>query len=274
MQLNQPKISVLTPVNNAEKYIAESIESIITQTFSDFEFLIYNDCSTDRTLEIITEYVVKDPRIVVINGKEKLTIPECRNVLLKAAKGQYVVWQDADDISVSTRIASQYNLMETNKEIGICGGFLYIFDDQGKKIGIRKYHQNDTELRKRIFWYSPVAQPAAMIRRSVLQEAGYYDKKWTVCQDLDMSFRIGQISKFANIQFPIVKYRTHENSISAKKFKSQLINTFRIRMKYWLSPYYNHTLIDTLYLIVTLCMIIVPPSITLTFFRIYRDSSE
>jgi len=150
--MKKPLVSILMPAYNAEKYIGNSIESILNQTFKDFELIISDDASTDKTWDIIKKYKQKDGRIVVTRNAKNRYIAENRNRLIKLAKGKYIAWQDADDISDSNRIQKQYTFMEKNPKVGIVGGYLKFFDDRGVT-GIRKYAENDKELRKNILQY-------------------------------------------------------------------------------------------------------------------------
>jgi len=104
-----PKISVLMPAYNTENYIIEAIESILNQTFKDFEFIIVDDCSTDSTLSILKEYERKDSRIIVLKNSKNLWIAWNRNKLKKIAKWKYIIWQDSDDISIIDRLKNQYD---------------------------------------------------------------------------------------------------------------------------------------------------------------------
>ena len=161
MKNSSPKISVMMIVYNAEKFIREAIESILNQTFSDFEFIILDDHSTDNSYEIINEYAKRDNRILVLHNEKNLGIAESRTKCIKFAKGKYIAIADADDISIPTRLEKQLKYLEEHKEYGVVGSFLELFDSEtGKTIGFRRYHKDDAKLRKRIFIYSPIAQPA------------------------------------------------------------------------------------------------------------------
>ncbi|MBA4321165.1 MAG: glycosyl transferase, partial [Flavobacterium sp.] len=231
MNNNEPKISVLMPAYNAEKYIAEAIESILNQTFKDFEFIIVDDCSTDKTWEIIQEYTKKDERIVALKNEKNLGIAGNRNKLIGMAKGKYIVWQDADDISFPERLNHQHCFMEENREVGICGGWLEFFDDSGKT-SVRKYKTDDANIRKTIFRFSPVAQPGAIIRKKVIDEVGQYDLNYPPAEDLDMSFRIGKEYKFANLQEAVIKYRENKAGATFSKLKFIELKTISIRLRY------------------------------------------
>ena len=127
----KPEVSVITPAYNCEKYIKKAIESILNQSYKDFEYIIIDDNSTDKTWKIIKSFANKDTRIKAYINKRNLGIPLNRNRGIKLARGKYIVWQDADDISKKHRIKKLYEFMENNKEVGICGSYIQFFS--GKK---------------------------------------------------------------------------------------------------------------------------------------------
>lgn len=265
-------ITVITPAFNAEKFLRKTIESILNQTFKNFEYIILDDCSNDGTLELIKKYAKCDRRIVVVSNKNNLGIAGNRNKGISLAKGRYIVWQDADDISVKNRLKKQYEFMENHPEVGICGGYLQFFDENGKK-GIRKYATNDALLRKNIFRFSPVAQPAAIIRRSCVLEAGKYDMRWPPAEDIDMSFRIGSKHKFANLPEVMIKYREHGNSATFKKLKTMELNTLKIRRDYSKGWGYRPTIMDYIYNVIQyISIFIVPAKLKIALFNKIRNS--
>jgi glycosyltransferase involved in cell wall biosynthesis len=244
--MNKPLISVLMPAYNAEKYIEESIQSILDQNFKDYEFIILDDSSTDNTWNIIQSFAKKDKRIVPLRNPKNLDIAGSRNKLISKAKGKYIAWQDADDISLPKRIEHQFHFLEKNKSVGIVGGFLQFFNDKGVT-GIRKYSTNDYDLRKSIFRFSPVAQPAAMIRKEYLEECGKYNGNYTAAEDLDMSFRIGLYHQFANLNEIVLQYRQNKNSATYTNLKKMEENSIAIRKKYSIGYGYYMTISDRIY---------------------------
>lgn len=269
--MNGKPVSVITPAYNAEKYIGAAIESILSQTFCDFEYIILDDQSTDSTLEIIERYAGKDPRIMVIKNEKNLGIAGARNKGVSLATGRYIAWQDADDLSVPDRIEKQFRFMEAHSETGLLGGFLQFFDDSGMR-GIRKYAATDEELRKKIFLYSPVAQPAAMVRKEALDKAGVYDLRYPPAEDLDMSFRIGMHYKFANLQEPMILYREHPTSATATRLKKIELSTLEIRRKYARCGAYSMSVADWLYNVFHhVSVYVIPPGIKIRMFNWWRN---
>ena len=269
--MTTPKISVLMPAYNAEKYIGEAIESILNQTFKDFEFIIVDDCSTDKTWEIIQRFAIIDTRIVALKNKINLGIAGNRNKLISLASGKYVLWQDADDISMRYRAEKQYDFMVNHQDVGICGGWLQFFSES-KDLGIRKYDSEDANLRKKIFRYSPVAQPGAMIRRDVFKKVGEFDLKYPPAEDLDMSFRIGTFYKFSNLQEVVLKYRSHDSSATFKRLRKIEVSTLKIRWNNLKNKSYNLTIIDFVYNLVQIVSMVLPPKIKIFIFNTLRNS--
>jgi len=270
--MKKVKVSVVTPAYNAEKFLPEAIESILNQSYQNFEYIVIDDCSIDKTRKIIQHYGKKDKRIIAVSNEKNLGIAGNRNKGVSLAKGEYLIWQDADDISLPRRIERQVAFMDRHPKVGICGGFLQFFDQSGLRER-RKYASDDKTLRSKIFRYSPVAQPAAIIRKKCLDEAGEYDLNYPPAEDIDMSFRIGRKYHFANLQETVIYYREHLNSATFRKLKIMELNTLKIRRKYVKGWGYKMTLADTVYNILQFYSIfIIPPKWKIWLFNKIRNS--
>ncbi len=274
MSAESPKVSVLMTVYNGENFLDDSIPSILNQTFENFEFLIFNDGSIDQTKLILKKYSNLDSRIRVFEGIKRMGIPKGRNFLVKRSSAKYVVWQDADDISLPQRIAKQYNFMEEHPQVGICGGYKEYFGATDQFI--RTYYSYDKELRRRIFLYSPVDQPVAIIRKKAFILVGGYDESlFAGVEDLDMSFRIGQHFKFANIPEILIKYRESGNSSMHKNLHLIELNTIKIRLKYAFGSIYSWGLFDLIYNCLQFVSIFIfPKQFKIWLFHQIRDSKK
>lgn len=268
-----PVVSVLMAAYNTEKYIGESIQSILSQTYKNFEFIIVDDCSTDKTYDIIRRYGAADKRIKHFKNKRNLGISGNRNFLISKATGKYIIWQDSDDISTPDRVEKLVNFMEKHLEVGICGSYLQSFDLSGPK-DVRQYLTKDHGLRKNIFKLSPVAQPAAIIRKKILDQVGKYDLRYPPAEDLDMSFRIGSISAFANVPQVLLKYREHSSSNSTKKIKVVIKNTLAIRQKYSNNLGYKMTFSDKIAFCLTWVVQFIPPIYAIQVFKLLKESLQ
>jgi glycosyltransferase involved in cell wall biosynthesis len=264
-------VSVLMPAYNAESFIKESIESILQQTYKDFEFVIVDDASTDSTWNIIQEYSNIDKRIKAFRNSKNLYIAENRNKCIKLSNSEFIIWQDADDISEPTRIEKLLSKIESDPDIGLCGSYLEIFTSNGKS-STRTYSQNDELLRYKIFRYSPVAQPSSIVRRKSIERVGKYNPQLPPAEDIDMSFRIGEYYKFANVPEVLLKYRMHANSATFKNIKRIELNTIKIRMRYRKNKRYNFTLYDWIYNILQFStLFMLPPKLRIYLFNLVRN---
>lgn len=203
------KISVIMPVYNTEEnYLREAIESILNQTFTDFEFLILNDGSTNNVQEVLESY--DDKRIKIIQGKHK-GVGYARNHLVKISQGKYIATMDSDDIALPERLEKQYNYLESHQEISILGSFIKCFPQER----IIKYitHPRYLDCLKAC----PVAHPTIMMRLSDLKKYNLnYDKNLKTAEDYDLWSRAISHLKFENLPEVLLYYRTLPNSLSRK----------------------------------------------------------
>jgi glycosyltransferase involved in cell wall biosynthesis len=268
-------VSVIMPAYNAEKYIGEAIESILNQTFKDFEFIILDDCSTDKTWEIIQEYAVKDERIVAVKNEKNLKISATLNKGINLARGKYIARMDADDWSFPYRLEKQIDFMESNPEVVISGGSIDITNSKLEHINYRKYPLDDVGARKIIFRYSPFAHPVVMYRTEYVKIAGLYYQYFFLAQDYDLYFRIGMLGKFGNIPDLLLKLRTHKRSSSQSYLRKQEIITILIRFKAWIIYNYKLKFLDFIYTFAEIFgLFLIPPSIKFRLFSYLRSSKE
>jgi len=245
MKTSNPLVSVLMPAYNAERYIGEAIESILNQTFDDFELVVVNDCSTDNTPKIIEDFAENDGRIRVLHNEKNLKLSRSLNRGIQVARGKYIARMDADDISLPGRLESQVKYMEENPEVGVSGGTMIIINETNAVIGKRRYWTGDEEIRKRIFRFSPFCHPAIIIRKSVLKKSGLYNHYYNPAEDYDLYFRIGQCAKFGNLREPLIKYRVVSGSMTTGDLKKMELKTIEIRKKFYES--YHASLGDKVY---------------------------
>lgn len=216
---NRPKISVLMSVYNGEAFIREAIESILQQTFKDFEFLIINDCSTDHSLDIILSY--NDSRIKVVNNQTNIGLTKSLNVGLKLALGKYIARIDADDFSYKDRLEMQFNYLEQNIEIGVLGTQAI---SNGRYFKYKtKLPLDDYLIKWNLFFTNPIVHPSAMFRKDILTAIGGYNEEKRVGQDYDLWIRLFFKTKFANLEEPYLFLRRHDNNISLNYTKLQMI---------------------------------------------------
>ncbi len=222
-----PCISVAIPVYNGERYLDQAISSILSQTFQDFELIVVNDGSVDRSDEIIRSYA-DDPRLVYVANDSRMGVSFSMNRAIGLAKADVVARMDADDISVPERLEIQYRFLEEHPDIALVGSSVEFIDERGRSHGVRSVVTGPESIRKVYFFYGPHRHPTIMFRKQAVESIGGY-RDYDVCQDVDLYFRL-ILSGFVtdNIQLPLVKYRVHPES-SDKRFKEKGATSFRIK---------------------------------------------
>jgi len=249
----QPLVSVIMPVYNGEKFLRDSIESILNQTYKNFEFIIVDDGSTDNSVRIIKEYQKKDKRIKLIENKKNLGASKALKIGLKNTKGFYYFRMDCDDISYKNRLEKELDFLEKNKDYVIVGSNLEIIDEDKKKIGYRFYPQENEEIKKTLIFKNPFAYSSTMIRLELLKKI-FYDEKYLYCEDYDLWFKLLKYGKGKNLPDFLIKYRINKNQIKSRRLKNQLKETIEIQKKYLFTKEYfsflallNHILLNTLF---------------------------
>lgn len=224
--MTAPKISVLMPAYNSEKYIAEAIESILNQTFGDFEFIIINDGSTDATPEIIRKY--NDSRIRFIDNPNNQGLITVLNQGLELARGEYIARMDSDDISVPERLELQVDYMDKHPDVGVLGGWCLKFTNDGKT-QILKMLENPGLLD--LFSHGNlVSHPSVMMRAAVLKKYGLkYDINYPHAEDFALWVQFAIVSKIYALPRVLVKYRWHGENVCIKYHDQQLDSDRRIR---------------------------------------------
>ena len=217
-----PLISVIMPVYNGEKYLSEAIESILNQTYENFELIIINDASIDRTEEIILSY--NDPRIVYIKNKQNLQIVKTLNKGIQLAKGKYIARMDADDISIHNRFKKQLTYMKKNN-IDICGSWIKTI---GYKNEIWKFPESHEEIKINLFFHSVLAHPSVMIKKEVFEQFKYMNQ-YNKAEDYALWVMAIDSYKFANVPKILLLYRIHQNQTN-KLIQLEIANKIRLLM--------------------------------------------
>jgi glycosyltransferase involved in cell wall biosynthesis len=223
------EISVVMSVYNGEKYLKESIESILNQTYENFEFLIIDDGSTDNSKEILKSYESQDRRIKLFFREENRGLTKNLNFLINNSRGKYIARMDADDVSFKDRFEKQINFFSHNLEIDILGTFAIDIDEYGNIIRTRTVPINDKEIKKMILKLSPLIHPTVMFKKNALEKISFYNEKFLTSQDLDMWYRAMAIGlKFHNIDEPLLYYR-YDSNYNKKRHLKYRVNDFKVR---------------------------------------------
>ncbi len=210
-------VSVLMPVYNAAGYVAESIESVLRQTLTDFELLITDDGSTDNSLEILKRYAQQDNRIRLFSRPNRGLTPTL-NEMIEKVRGEFVAILENDDIAVPERLEMQVNFLREREDHVCVGGAQKLIDDKGRFLTRLSLPQEDAEIQNlALRGQGGICHPGATIRRTALVEVGGYDEEMSLAHDLDLFLRLGEIGKLANLAAPVISYRLHDKSLSERK---------------------------------------------------------
>ena len=218
----QPEVSILMPVYNAERYLPESVESILSQSFCDFEFLIFDDGSTDRSLSILEEYAKRDTRIHIYPRPHRGYVPWL-NEGIRIAQGEFIARMDADDIAMKDRLACQVEFMREHPSYVAVGSDCLAIDPDGAelhRIGYDLNHRVDAE--SLLAGESEgLAHPTTMLRREVLVRVGGYREEYEFLEDYDLWFRLVELGPLGLVPKILLKHRLHCKSVSHEKANQQ-----------------------------------------------------
>lgn len=229
-------ISVLLPVFNSEQYLKDTINSVLSQTFTDFELIIINDGSTDASESIIKSY--SDERILLVNNEENLGLIKTLNKGLGICRGKYIVRMDSDDIMIETRLEDQFKFMEKHPEIIASGTALRRI---GRLSGSYFPPKTDKLIRETLFLGSPIPHPTAIIRREILCKYNIeYDINYLHLEDYELWYKLSSYGKLANLNKRLLLYRISETQISTKynnkqergkkEFRKQIYNEYLLSL--------------------------------------------
>ncbi len=209
-----PKVSVIMSVYNAEKHVKEAIDSILNQTFSDFEFIIVNDGSTDRTSEILKSYT--DLRLIIVNQANK-GVTRSLNKAIEMARGQYIARMDADDISLPQRLQMQVEFLEEHPAVSLVGTSVLQIDEDGKIMAEWSLLTESAQIKKALLTENQFCHGSVMFRRERIEKVGGYREEFERAQDYDLWLRIAEHYEVANLATPLYKWRFTANGISVSR---------------------------------------------------------
>jgi glycosyltransferase involved in cell wall biosynthesis len=236
-----PFVSVALPVFNAGMYLSEAIDSILNQTFSDFELIIINDGSTDDSLSLLREYEGRDSRIVLIS-RENRGLVSTLNEAVDLARGTWLARMDQDDIALPHRFERQLAWLEES-DADICGSWAKLFGTKDSRI--LKHAQTDEAIKLEMLFGTTFAHPSVMMKTEYLKQLRY-DKAWEKCEDYDLWERAARAGwKMGNVPEVLLLYRQHADQISSKLFVSQQKLTQKIRRRYWLHRFSPNVLSES-----------------------------
>lgn len=229
--VNLPLVSVIMPVYNGEVYIRSAVNSILNQTYRNFELIIVNDSSTDSTSDILSDFKKRYPKIKIINLNSKHGPFGAINLAMRQAKGEFIAPMDSDDISHPKRLEKQVQFMLDNKDVIVVGTHARIIDGKGNVIGKKTFATKHNDIYRQFFEVHPIVHPSSMIRRSLLPNKNtIYYNRFGINDDYFTFFNFLTYGKFANIDEFLFDYRIHLKNHSLQNLKGKFFNTLRIRL--------------------------------------------
>lgn len=221
------KVSVLIPAYNSEKYIGEAIQSILNQTFTDFELLVLDDGSADNTWLEMQKF--EDNRIQLLKNEINQGISFSRNKLMDNAKGEYLAWLDADDIALPERLAIQTKFMDENPDVGVCGSW---YESFGSGSSIVKIPTSHKEIQCRNLFHCNISQSTVICRKNILYKHHLkYDINQNIGPDYELYIQLSSFGLLINLPLVLIKVRLHSKSISAIRKELQINNALQVRKR-------------------------------------------
>jgi glycosyltransferase involved in cell wall biosynthesis len=209
-------------VRNVDQFLAQAIESILDQTFSDFEFVILDFGSTDRSKSIACSYAARDKRIR-LHEILACGLAEARNAACFLAAGQYIAIQDADDISLPNRLLWEVEFMQKHPGISLLGGAAQWIDSQERSLWTCKFPTEHQEIRSALETYCPFSQTSVLMRRDAFIAVNGYRAAFAPSEDYDLWLRISERFRSANLKQAVVKYRIHPQQVSLSRREHQVL---------------------------------------------------
>lgn len=223
-------ISIILCVHNGKPYVQTAIESVLAQTYGDFELVIVDDASTDGTREILAGFAQKDSRVRVITNDANLGLTKSLNIALREAQGVYVARMDADDVALPDRLAKQVAFLDAHPEIDVVGTAYEWIDEDSQVIGRPNVITEPDELHRALIRTNQFLHGSVMMRRAVIEKMGGYDERVKKAQDYELWLRLSRTSQFANLPDVLMQKRMTKNMISFKSEHEQITCALRARV--------------------------------------------
>ena len=210
-------------------FLKDAVESILNQTYKNFEFIIVDDASVDNSWDYLKN--LNDHRIKLIKNKKNLGLAASLNKALKVAKGNYIARMDADDISLPTRFEEQVNYLQKNPSITLCGTWVDLINDKGEKIGEKKYPTEDSKIKKSLAWYPAIVHPTFMSRKGFYKTLNGYDTDFDFAEEYELMMRAKNKFKMANIPKKLLYWRFWDKRRSREFWDKMEKVDFKIKLE-------------------------------------------
>lgn len=209
--MRNPRVTVLMSVYNAERFVVQAVESVLNQTYTDFEFLIFEDKSTDSSRDILRSY--GDPRIRLVENEENLGLTKNLAAGMTMARGEFVARMDADDVCMPNRLEQQLAYLDAHPDVSVLGSAVTFFDESGKEFVAHQPLEHE-EIKCTLFYGFTMLHPSVMMRKGDFEKHGLnYDSAFRVSQDHDLWTRAIRALRFSNLHEPLLRMREHAGKI-------------------------------------------------------------
>jgi glycosyltransferase involved in cell wall biosynthesis len=216
-----PAVSVLMAVYNGQQYLHEALDSLLAQTFNDFELVVVDDASRDETPSILRAHGQRDSRFVLLRNDSNLRLPASLNRGLAVCRAPLVARADGDDFYEPDRLEKQFRFLREHNRVGVVSCYYRTMDSGGCRLDLKKLPVTDATIRFKLLWESPLCHAGAAFRRDAVQGIGGYDDSYPVAQDYDLWARLRDKAEFGNLPQPLMKVRIHGASSSAVRGSDQ-----------------------------------------------------
>lgn len=224
----KPKISVIMSVYNGMPYLKEAVESILKQSYKNFEFIVVDDSSTDKSWQYLKS--IKDKRLKLLKNKKNLGIASSLNKALKIANGVYIARMDSDDISDRLRLEYQLKFLEDHNKIDICGTYAIVINENGETVGHIKKPRSNKGIKKELVWLTPLLHPTWFAKKSIFDKLNGYSKEWDYVEDFEFLIRARDFN-MANVNKNLLFLRRQTNRRSQAGVEKIYKKSLALRMK-------------------------------------------
>lgn len=228
--MTSPKVSVVMSVYNGEPYLRKAIDSILNQTFTDFEFIIINDGSTDSTAHVLRKYAQRDDRIRIVDQANS-GLTKSLNRAVSLSRGEWIARQDADDISMATKLEKQLAFLADHPEVGVLGTAVKTINSESKVTSIGWHEVEDADIRFKLLRNNSFAHGSMMFSMIIFKRAGGYDESLEYTQDYDLWWRMSRYTRLANLPEPLYCWRKAEGNITSSRRYEQAQTADRISVR-------------------------------------------
>lgn len=271
-----PLVSVVMPVYNAEKYLSIAINSVLKQTFKDFEFIIVDDASTDGSLKIIEQFARRSRRIKVLRNERRMGVSITVKRAIDEAKGNFIARMDADDVCFPKRFEKQLAYLKSNPKTVAVGTQCLLIDSRGRTIGEKTFPTEHQKIHEYIYHFVPLQQPSLMIAKKRLpRDFEFYHDGKNCAEEVELIFKLFMYGKVENLPDTLLKYRIHNGNTSLGNVKETFLLTLHSRIKALFAYGYVPSISGVMVTLAqTFIVLLLPQNVVLNIYKSIRNMDK